>query len=79
MLSCPGGLAAIRAPTLLLWSDADPVSPPSIVRFLAERIPAARVATVAGGSHAFASERPEEVAALIRAHVTAGATPDAAS
>lgn len=62
-------LAAIRAPTLLLGSDADPVSPPAVARFLAERIAGARIAAVAGGSHAFASERPEEVAALIRSHL----------
>jgi pimeloyl-ACP methyl ester carboxylesterase len=63
-------LAEIRAPTLLLWSDSDPISPPSVARFLAERIAGARIVTVAGGTHAFASERPDEVAAIIRAHVT---------
>lgn len=62
-------LADIRAPALLLGSDADPVSPPSVAHFLAARIPCARIATVAGGSHAFARERPDEVAAIIRAHL----------
>jgi pimeloyl-ACP methyl ester carboxylesterase len=62
-------LAEIRAPTLLLWSDADPISPPPVALFLAARIAGARVATVAGGTHAFASERPDEVAALVRAHL----------
>jgi pimeloyl-ACP methyl ester carboxylesterase len=64
-----GRLAEIRAPTLLLWSDADPISPPAVARFLAGRIAGARVVTVAGGTHAFASERPDEVAAIIRAHL----------
>jgi pimeloyl-ACP methyl ester carboxylesterase len=64
-----GRLGSIRAPTLLLWSDADPVSPPSVARFLAGRIAGARIATVAGGSHAFASERPDEVAWAIRSHL----------
>jgi poly(3-hydroxyoctanoate) depolymerase len=64
-----GRLGEIRAPTLLVWSDADPISPPSVARFLAARIPRARVVTVAGGAHSFASERPDEVAAAIRAHL----------
>jgi pimeloyl-ACP methyl ester carboxylesterase len=62
-------LAEIRAPTLLLWSDSDPISPPSIAELLAARIAGARVAIVAGGTHSFASERPDEVAAIIRAHL----------
>lgn len=28
-----------------------------------------RMVTVAGGSHAFASERPDEVASIIRSHL----------
>jgi pimeloyl-ACP methyl ester carboxylesterase len=59
-------LAAIRAPTLLLWSDADPISPLAVGRFLAERIAGSRIVTVAGGTHSFAHERPDEVAAILR-------------
>jgi len=62
-------LGAIRAPTLLLWSDADPASPLAVARHLARRIAGARIAVVPGGSHAFASERPDEAAAAIRAHL----------
>ncbi len=62
-------LSSIRSPTLLLWSDADPVSPPSVARFLAGHIPRSRIEIVAGGTHAFARERPDEVAARIRAHL----------
>jgi pimeloyl-ACP methyl ester carboxylesterase len=62
-------LAEIRARTLLLWSDADPISPPSVARLLAGRIPGARIVTVAGGTHSFASERAEEVASIIRSHL----------
>ncbi len=62
-------LHEIRAPTLLLWSDADPVSPPAVGHFLVERIPGARLAFVTGGSHSFASERPDEVAAILRPHL----------
>jgi pimeloyl-ACP methyl ester carboxylesterase len=63
-------LSRIRAPTLLLSGDADPVSPPAVARLLEAHIAGARSAVVRGGSHAFANERPEEVAAAIRAHVT---------
>jgi pimeloyl-ACP methyl ester carboxylesterase len=62
-------LARIRAPTLLLWSDADPVSPIAVARLLEAQIPHARLEFVRGGSHTFANERPDEVAALIRAHL----------
>ncbi len=60
-------LGEVRAPCLLLWSDADPVSPLAVGRHLASRIPGSRLVTVAGGTHAFASERPDEVATAIRA------------
>jgi pimeloyl-ACP methyl ester carboxylesterase len=62
-------LAEIRARTLLVWSDADPISPPSVARFVAALIPDARTVTVAGGTHSFANERPEEVASIIRSHL----------
>jgi len=63
-------LGRIRAPTLLLWSDEDPISPLSVARFLSARIPDSRIITVTGGTHAFASERPEEVASILRAHLS---------
>jgi pimeloyl-ACP methyl ester carboxylesterase len=65
-------LGAITAETLLLWSDADPVSPPAVADLLETRIPGARRVVVHGGTHAFAEERPDEVASAIRAHLAAG-------
>jgi pimeloyl-ACP methyl ester carboxylesterase len=62
-------LPEIRAQTLLLWSDSDEVSPLPVAQFLASHIPAAGVVTVAGGAHAFANERPDEVAAIIRSYL----------
>ena len=62
-------IASIRAPTLLLWSDSDPISPPAIGRFLADRIVDARLVVLPGGTHSFANERADEVASLIRAHL----------
>ena len=62
-------LGNIRARTLLLWSDSDPISPLSVAHVLAERIPDSRIVTIVGGIHAFACERPDEVAPIIRAHL----------
>lgn len=64
-------LGEVRAPALLLWSDADPVSPLAVGRALQARLPDARLAVVAGGSHAFAEERAEEVARLARPFLAA--------
>jgi pimeloyl-ACP methyl ester carboxylesterase len=63
-------LGELRAPTLILYGDADPICPPAVPAFLAARIRGARLALVRGGTHAFAQERPDEVAPLVRAHVT---------
>ncbi|MBI5068382.1 MAG: alpha/beta fold hydrolase [Deltaproteobacteria bacterium] len=62
-------LGAIRAPTLLLWSDADPVSPLAVGQHLQKVIPGARLQVFAGGTHTFAEDRAEEVAAAVRAHL----------
>ena len=62
-------LVRIRAPTLILYSDADPICPPAVAELLRARIPGARAALVSGGTHAFAFERPDEVAELLRAHL----------
>jgi pimeloyl-ACP methyl ester carboxylesterase len=63
-------LGRIRARTLLLRSDADPISPLSAAHFLAARIRDSRIVTVTGGTHAFANERPDEVASILRAHLS---------
>ena len=64
-------LGAIRAPTLVLHGDEDPICPPAVPALLAARIPGARSVLVRGGSHAFAHERPDEVAAAVREHLRA--------
>lgn len=67
-------LSVIRAPTLVVCGDADPLSPPSVGSFLRSRIPGARLEIVPGGGHGFAAERPDEVAKLLRGHLS-GTTP----
>lgn len=53
-------VAAINAPTLVLSGDADAIVPVQNSRNLAAQIPGARLRLVAGGSHLFFIERPDE-------------------
>jgi pimeloyl-ACP methyl ester carboxylesterase len=57
----------IAAPTLLVWGDADAISPVSVGRHLEGRIPDARLHVVPGGNHDVAQTHAEIVAALIAA------------
>jgi pimeloyl-ACP methyl ester carboxylesterase len=59
----------IAAPTLLLWGDADAISPAAVGRHLAERIPNARLHVVPGGDHDVAQTRAAELAPLIARHL----------
>jgi pimeloyl-ACP methyl ester carboxylesterase len=66
-------LPAISAPTLVLYGDQDPLCTERIASFLAARIPMATLACIPGGEHMMARDRPEEIAAAIRNHLTKGA------
>jgi pimeloyl-ACP methyl ester carboxylesterase len=66
-------LGRIRAPTLILHGDADPLCPPAVAAHLRERIPGARSLLVKGGTHSLARDRPDEAAEAVREHVGAGA------
>jgi pimeloyl-ACP methyl ester carboxylesterase len=59
----------IAAPTLLLWGDADPISPVAVGRHLEARIPDAHLHIVAGGDHDLAQTHAAEVAPLIVRHL----------
>jgi pimeloyl-ACP methyl ester carboxylesterase len=59
----------IEAPTLLIWGDADPVSPVAVGRHLADRLPNARLEIVTGGDHDVASTHADLVARLISKHL----------
>jgi pimeloyl-ACP methyl ester carboxylesterase len=59
-------LGEVKAPALLLWSDADAISPLAVGRTLQARLPDARLEVIAGGDHSFAENRADEVAALVR-------------
>jgi pimeloyl-ACP methyl ester carboxylesterase len=64
-----GALSQIRAPTLLVWGDADPISPVSVGERLAALLPDASLHIVGGGTHNLAREHPGMVAALIAEHL----------
>lgn len=60
-----GLVGEIAAPTLVVGGEVDPVSGPEVTKDLAERIPGARYALVAGASHLLTIERPDEVGELV--------------
>lgn len=63
-------LAAITCPVLLLWGDADPISPVAVGQRLLTLLPCARLAVLPGGTHDLVHERPDAVAPLIEAHLS---------
>jgi pimeloyl-ACP methyl ester carboxylesterase len=64
-------LHRIAIPTLLLWGDADPVSPVGVGHRLAELLPRARLQVLAGGDHMFARDRAAEIATWVVEHLGA--------
>lgn len=60
----------IVAPTLLIWGEADNISPISVGSHLQQRIPSATLRIVPGGGHDVPSATPDVVAALIRQHLS---------
>lgn len=60
-------LHKLRMPVLLIWGDADPISPIAVGERLAARLPNARLHIIPGGQHDLARRQPEQVAPLISA------------
>jgi pimeloyl-ACP methyl ester carboxylesterase len=54
-------LVKIRIPVLLLYGDADPISPVPVAERLARLLPRAELVVVSGGTHDLVSERASEV------------------
>lgn len=59
----------IAAPTLLIWGDADPISPLAVGKHLEARLRDARLEIVPGGDHDVASTHADHVARLIARHL----------
>ena len=62
-------LHLIGAPCLLIWGDADAISPPSVGRRLCELLPDARLHIVRGGDHGLARTHADQIAPLITEHL----------
>ena len=62
-------MARIAQPVLLLWGDADPISPVGVGRHLERLLPQAKLHIIAGGDHDFAKLRAAEIAPLVTAHI----------
>ena len=61
----------IKAPTLLIWGDVDPISPVAVGRHLEARLPNAQLHVVPGGDHDLAQTHAGAVAALVETHLRA--------
>ena len=64
-------IASIAQPSLLLWGDADTVSPLAVGRHLARLLRNSRLQVIAGGTHSFAQDRAAEIAPLVRDFIAA--------
>jgi pimeloyl-ACP methyl ester carboxylesterase len=62
-------IAGVRQPALLIWGDADPISPVAVGERLAALLPHARLKVVAGGDHGLAETHAAEIAPWIAAHL----------
>jgi pimeloyl-ACP methyl ester carboxylesterase len=62
-------IRTIGAPTLLLWGDADPISPVAVGERLQRLLPASDLHVIAGGEHDLANKLAARVASLIDAHL----------
>ncbi|MGZ3304234.1 MAG: alpha/beta fold hydrolase [Asticcacaulis sp.] len=63
-------LCRIAQPALLLWGDADPISPVAVGERLHRLLPASRLEIVRGGDHALVQDRADETARLILRHLS---------
>ncbi|QJP69440.1 alpha/beta fold hydrolase [Burkholderia glumae] len=64
-----GQLPGVMQPTLLIWGDHDPFSPPAIGERLLGLLPDARLHVVRGGRHDLASVHAAALAPLVDAHL----------
>jgi pimeloyl-ACP methyl ester carboxylesterase len=62
-------LRDVTAPVLLLWGDADPISPVGVGRRLAELFPCSELVIVAGGTHDLVHDRADDIAPIVEHHL----------
>ena len=63
-------LQDVTQPTLLIWSDTDPISPIAVGEYLAGRLPNVELHIVRNGQHDLIHSRATEVSGLIEKHLT---------
>lgn len=61
-----GDLPGIRQPALLLWGDADAISPPAVGRYLASLLPDATLHVIPDGDHGFAQTQAAAIRPLVQ-------------
>lgn len=64
-------LAQLAVPVLLLWGNADPISPVSVGQRLAELLPHAELVVIDGGTHDLVCDRAGDVVPHIEKHLSA--------
>ncbi|MFT3965408.1 MAG: alpha/beta fold hydrolase [Sphingobium sp.] len=69
-------IRSIRVPALLLWGDADPISPVAVGERLLSLLPHARLHVVPGADHDLAHDHAALVAGLIGSHLMDGMRTD---
>jgi pimeloyl-ACP methyl ester carboxylesterase len=62
-------LGELSLPVLLLFGDADPISPVAVGERLAALMPRAELVVVSGGTHDLVSERAEDIVPCIDKHL----------
>ncbi len=62
-------LAKITAPTLLIWGDADAISPLAVGQTLQALLPSATLRVIRGGDHDFAETHAAQTARWIEEHL----------
>lgn len=62
-------LESITQPVLLIWGDADPLSPVAVGRRLLELLPNARLHVVSGGNHDLANVHASDLVTIVDAHL----------
>ena len=65
-------LPEIDRPVLIIHGSADAVCPPGAARYLAERLPDARLVEIAGAGHAPSLSRPDQFNAILREFLRKG-------
>lgn len=62
-------LSRVHHPTLLLWGDADPISPVAVGERLHELLAHSQLIIVPGGDHGFVQARPDAIVEAVTTHL----------